>query len=171
MVVSIVIYSETLNLCMAVTQVSYKASFEFDALVDCPNQVIIESSTQHLLTCWSHHWRGSSWGCNFFIYVELIHGKSLGPPHETLCSVLEDPVLGILLLKVCFLRRLLPPHRSPSWPPGQKGSDGSDASVTLTSDNVTCEPCEDPRTKTGTFSLWGLGMFLLVCTRMWVVHV
>lgn len=50
----------------------------------------------------------------------------------------------------------------------QKESDGSEASVTLTSDKMTREPCDDPRTKTVTFSLFASGMFLLACTGMFM---
>lgn len=43
-------------------------------------------------------------------------------------------------------------------------SDGSDPSLTLTSDNSTSEPREGHRTKDVLFSLLGPNMLLLACT-------
>lgn len=58
---------------------------------------------------------------------------------------------GVLLLSVPPLSA----HTSCLFPfvtPWQKDSNSSNVSVTSTSDNVTYEPCDDPWTKTVTFS-------------------
>lgn len=95
------------------------------------------------------------------------------PPQETCCSVHEEPELGSPAAQSVFPLSTPTPLLFTFMTPTtlQRESDGSSPSLTLTSNNWTSEPCDDPRTNTVTSSLLGPGMFLIVCTRMSFVAV